>query len=50
MVDGPTVRHLHRRLEPLHGFIYFAPEATGAGGGHAVENACPVSLARRSSS
>lgn len=27
MVDAPTARHLYQRLEPLHGFIYFSPEA-----------------------
>lgn len=27
MVDAATARHLHQRLEPLHGFIYFSPEA-----------------------
>lgn len=30
MVDAATARHLHRRLEPLHGFVYFAPEAAEA--------------------
>lgn len=27
MVDTATARQLHRRLEPLHGFVYFSPEA-----------------------
>lgn len=27
MVDPATARQLHQRLEPLHGFIYFSPEA-----------------------
>jgi hypothetical protein len=27
MVDTATARLLHQRLEPLHGFIYFSPEA-----------------------
>lgn len=30
MVDTDTVRMLWRRLEPVHGFIYFAPEAAQA--------------------
>lgn len=30
MVDAATARALHRRLEPLHGMIYFAAEATEA--------------------
>jgi len=28
MVDTATIRTLHRRLEPCHAFIYFAPEAS----------------------
>ncbi|WCO65691.1 hypothetical protein PO878_14395 [Iamia majanohamensis] len=27
MVDASTARHLYERLEPLHAFIYFSPEA-----------------------
>lgn len=27
MVDAPTARHLYERLEPLHAFIYFSPDA-----------------------
>lgn len=27
MVDAPTARNLYQRLEPLHAFIYFSPEA-----------------------
>jgi hypothetical protein len=27
MVDTATARLMHQRLEPLHGFIYFSPEA-----------------------
>jgi hypothetical protein len=30
MVDTATARALHRRLEPIHGMIYFAPEASEA--------------------
>ena len=30
MVDAATARRMHRRLEPLHGFIYFSPEAAEA--------------------
>lgn len=28
MVDASTARHLYERLEPLHAFIYFSPEAS----------------------
>lgn len=28
MVDTATARHLYERLEPLHAFIYFSPEAS----------------------
>jgi hypothetical protein len=28
MVDISTVKALHRRLEPLHAFVYFSPEAS----------------------